>query len=114
MEYILWYIIIFMIIFLVLFIWDFYIPSRKDTLGASKVHKFITRKYNLSMDKKRVRTLAKIIVLSNSFIISIPMTLILFINFNYFASLGISFIIFIILILIIYNLIGYCLKKKGW
>lgn len=114
MEYILWYIIIFMIIFLVLYIWDFYMPSRKDTLGDSKVFKFITKKYNLNMDKKRVRTLAKIIVTANSFILSIPMTLVLFIKLNYFESLGISLVIFIALILIIYNLIGYCLKKKGW
>lgn len=114
MEYLLWYIIIFLIIFIIYYLFDFRVKEKKDNLGLSKSFYFITKKYALNMDKKRVRTLSKILVLANSFIISIPIFLVIFNEINYFVILIISFFIFIVLILIVYNLIGYILKKKGW
>lgn len=114
MQYLLWYVIILMVIFLVLYIVEFIIPDKKDTLGSSKVFNFITKKYNLSMTKKRVRLLSKIIVFVNAIILSIPMMIVLFVDLPYMSALGLSLIIFIPLILIGYNLIGYLLKKKGW
>jgi len=42
------------------------------------------------------------------------MTIVLFVKLSYFEAIGISLVIFIALILGIYNLIGYILKKKGW
>ena len=114
MKYLLWYIILFLIIFVVLYIFDFVIKDKKDNLGLSKGFRYITKKYNLNMDKSRVRILAKIIVLANAFILSIPMYVVFVFDLNYFAILGISFIIFIILFITIYNLIGCILKKKGW
>lgn len=103
-----------MVIFLILYVVEFIIPDKKGTLGESKVFYFITRKYNLDMNKKRVRLLSKIIVIGNTFILSIPIMIVLFINLEYLVALGLAFIIFIPLILIVYNLIGYILKKKGW
>ncbi len=114
MQYLFWYVIIFMIILLALYVVEFYIPLRKEILGCSKVFRFITKKYDLSMNKNRVRTLSKLIVVANSFILSIPMTIVLFVKLSYFEAIGISLVIFIALILGIYNLIGYILKKKGW
>ncbi len=114
MQYLLWYLIIFLIILLVLYILEFYIPDKKNTLGNSKVYNFISKKFNLNIDKKRVRILSKIIVFANTFILSIPIMMVLFINLNYLEVLGISLLIFTVLILIVYNFIGYVLKKKGW
>lgn len=114
MEYFLWYVLILLVIFLVLYIFDFIRKDKKDNLGLAKSFQYIVAKYDLNMDKKRVRTLSKIIVFVNSFIISIPFTLVLFLEINYVLSLVVSFVIFIILILSLYNLVGYVLKKKGW
>lgn len=114
MQYLLWYVIIFMVILLVLYIVEFHIPNAKEMLGCSKVFRFITKKYDLSMNKSRVRVLSKVIVVANAFILSIPMMLVLFVKLSYFEAIGISLVIFIALILGIYNLIGYMLKKKGW
>lgn len=114
MQYILWYFIITMILFLVLYIVEFIIPDKKDSLGSTKVFNFITKKYNLNMNKKRVRLLSKLIVIANTFILSIPMMIVLFIDLSYIMALLISLVIFIPLILIVYNLIGFMLKKKGW
>lgn len=114
MQYLLWYVIILMVIFLVLYIVEFIIPDKKDTLGASKVFNFITKKYNLNMTKKRVRLLSKIIVFVNAIILSIPIMIVLFVELSYLESLGLALLIFVPLILIGYNLIGYLLKKKGW
>ena len=103
MQYLLWYLIIFLIILLVLYILEFYIPDKKNTLGNSKVYNFISKKFNLNMGKKRVRILSKIIVFANTFILSIPIMMVLFVNLNYLEVLGISLLIFTVLILIVYN-----------
>ena len=108
------YALIFLIVFLVLYVFQYLLKRRKDELGLAKNFVFITRKYNLSMNKKRVRTLSMIIILTNTFIISVPMFIVLVGNINYFFAMFISLVICIILIIVMYNLIGYILKKKGW
>lgn len=66
------------------------------------------------MNKKRVRALSKIIAVANTFILSVPIYMVLVLNVEYLLSLVISLLVFIVLILVVYNLIGYILKKKGW
>ena len=66
------------------------------------------------MDDKKIDALSKIIIIDNTLIISIAIELILRWNINYFVLAGVSFVLFIVLIIISYNLIGYILKKKGW
>ena len=66
------------------------------------------------MDDKKIDALSKIIIIDNTLIISIAIELILRWNINYFFLAGVSFVLFIVLIIISYNLIGYILKKKGW
>jgi hypothetical protein len=114
MEYILEYFLILIVLFLIIYIFDFTIKSKNNSLGLQKSFQYIVRKYNLSMNKNRTRLLSKIICFVNAFIISIPVTIILLVDINYFLSLVISFISFIILILVFYNITGIILKKKGW
>lgn len=114
MKYLLGYIILFLIIFIIVYVFTFLMKSKREELGLSKSFRFIKNKYNLKMDKKRVRILAKVIAVANTFILSIPIYLVLVINIDYIFSLVISLVIFIVLILVVYNLIGYILKKKGW
>ncbi len=114
MQYLLWYLIIFLIILLVLYILEFYIPDKKNTLGNSKVYNFISKKFNSNMGKHRVTILRYIMVRDNTFILSITIMMVLFVTLNYMEVLGISLLIFTVLILIVYNFIGYILKKKGW
>ena len=64
------------------------------------------------MDDKKIDALSKIIIIDNTLIISIAIELILRWNINYFFLAGVSFVLFIVLIIISYNLIGYILKKK--
>lgn len=114
MRYLLGYIILLLIIFIIVYVLTFMLKDKKNELGLSKSFRFITKKYDLKMDKRRVRTLSKIIAVANTFILSIPLYMVLVLNINYILSLAISLVIFIVLILIVYNLIGYILKKKGW
>ena len=114
MKYIVIYISTFALIFLFLYIFQFIRNDKKNKLGEDKAFYFITQRYHLKMNKKRVRTLSKIIVINNSFIISIPVYLCLILNIKYVYLLLISLGIFIVLILVSYNLIGKLLKKKGW
>lgn len=114
MQYLISYILVFMIIFIILYIFEFILKDKKNNLGTTKSFNFIVKKYNLNMDRQRVRILSKLIILSNAFIISIPVMLIMMIKIEYYLILIISFVIFIILILIFYNLLGFILVKKGW
>lgn len=114
MRYLLGYIILLLIVFIIVYVLTFILKDRKDELGLSKSFRFITKKYDLKMNKKRVRTLSKIIALANTFILSIPIYMVLILNIEYMLSLVISLVVFIVLILVVYNIIGYILKKKGW
>ena len=93
---------------------SYYRPLKKDTLGTNAGFRFIVKKYDLSMDKKRVRLLSKIICVVNSFILSIPIYIVLFIDIKRIYVILISFVIFMVGMLVSYNIIGLILKKKGW
>lgn len=114
MRYLLGYIILFLIIFIIVYFITFILKARKDELGLSKSFRFITKKYDLKMDKKRVRTLSKIISIANTFILSVPIYMVLVLDIEYMVSLIISLMVFIVLILVVYSLIGYVLKMRGW
>lgn len=114
MKYVVIYISTFTLIFLLLYIFQFIRNEKKNKLGEDKAFYFITQRYHLKMNKERVRILSKIIVANNSFIISIPVFLCLVLNIKYVYLLLISLVLFIVLILLSYNLIGKLLKKKGW
>ena len=108
----------FMIIFFVIFVINYFInyilKNKHNNLIDNQALMFITKKYKLKLDDKKTKLLSKIIIIVNSLIISIPIELILRLNIKYLYSIIISFILFIFLILISYNLLGYILKKKGW
>lgn len=114
MRYLLGFIILFLIIFIIVYVITFILKAKKDELGLSKSFRFITKRYDLKMDKKRVRILSKIIALANAFILSVPIYIALVINIDYLLLLFISLLVFIVLILVVYNLIGYILKNRGW
>ncbi|MBO5475296.1 MAG: hypothetical protein J5982_02180 [Bacilli bacterium] len=114
MEYIFSYLIILMVLFLAIYIFDFAIKHKNNSLGTQKSFQYIVRKYDLKMNKERVRLLSKIICFVNAFIISIPIAVIIILDIDYYVSLFISFALFIVLILVCYNIIGSILKKKGW
>lgn len=114
MEYIFSYLIILMVLFLAIYIFDFTIKYKNNSLGTQRSFQFIVKKYDLNMNKQRVRLLSKIICFVNAFIISIPITIIMVLDIDYYISLFISFVLFIILILVCYNILGSILKKKGW
>ena len=114
MNFLINFLITYAIIFIILFLFDYCLRLKGNRLGGTKAFQFIEKKYKLSMNKKRAKKLALTLVIFNSLIISIPIALMLTYEINIFLMLIIAFIIFILLILIIYNLIGYILKRKGW
>lgn len=114
MEYIFYYLVVLLLSFIAVYVITYVIPAKKNTLGAQGAFQFVVKKYDLNMDKKRVRLLSKILAFINSFIISIPITIVLFIELDRWLIFLASFILFVIMMLCLYNLIGFILKKKGW
>ena len=114
MEYIFYYFIVLLIAFVPVYIITYAIPAKKNKLGIQGAFQFVVKKYDLNMNKERVRLLSKILAFINSFIISIPLMMVLFLEIDRWLIFLISFILFIVLMLSLYNMVGYMLKKKGW
>lgn len=114
MKYLVVFLIIFIIIYLFFFLCSYLISKKRNTLGTNKAFRFIVHKYDLKMNEEHTKKLSLLLVLGNSVILSSTLTVMWFLNTSIIVKMIISFIIFIIEFLIIYNLIGYILKKKGW
>ena len=114
MQYVVLYLFVLMLCLIPMYLITYYRPLKRDSLGTNAGFKFIVKKYDLSMDKKRVRLLSKIICIVNSFILSVPIYIVLFVDIKRIYIFIISFVVFMIGILVSYNIIGSILKKKGW
>lgn len=114
MQYVMTYLVVLFVVFLIMYVTLYIIPLKKDNLGLHKSFQFIVRKYNLNMDKNRVKILSKAIVFINSFILSLALMMVLFLEINTYILFILVFVMFIILILSLYNLLGLILRKKGW
>lgn len=119
MQYVGYYFIELFIIFIFMYIFNYILKKKKNKLGSSAGFRYIEKKYNLNMDKKRADTLAKIIVLTDSILLSVPIYMCLFVlNMNSLLKMiglfALTFIFCIIFVIFSYNMIGKILKKKGW
>ncbi len=108
------FVIIAFIIFIINYLINYVHMKKNDALISNKALLYIQKKYKLKLNDKRINLLSKILIVDNTLIISIALELIIRLNINYLVLAVISICLFIILILVSYNLIGYILKKKGW
>lgn len=108
------FVIIAFIIFIINYLINYVHLKKNDALISNKALLYIQKKYKLKLNDKRINLLSKILIVDNTLIISIALELIIRLNINYLVLAVISICLFIILILVSYNLIGYILKKKGW
>lgn len=108
------FVIIAFIIFIINYLINYVRMKKNDALISNKALLYIQKKYKLKLNDKRINLLSKILIVDNTLIISIALELIIRLNINYLVLAVISICLFIILILVSYNLIGYILKKKGW
>ena len=119
MKYVGYYFILLFIIFLIMYIINIVIKGKMKKLGDSAGFKYIERQFDLDMNEKRAKTLARILTLNDSIIISIPIYIDIFL-FNMdspikmIAFFFLSFTLFVVFILLSYKTIGKVLKKKGW
>ena len=119
MEYILYYFVLLFIIFILMYLYSYVYKKKRNKLGSSAGFKYIEKVYKLNLNESKKRALARILALNDSVILSIPIYIILFFfgidsYLKLILVLLVSFIIFTILIIVSYKLIGSTLKKKGW
>ncbi len=114
MKYVLVYLLVLVIILAVFLIFNQVIRKKQDELGLQKSSKYIIKKYKLKDNKSNRNKLSVIMDVVDSFILSIPVFMIIEFDINYWLMVGISLVIYIVLMLIMYNLVGYILSKKGW
>ena len=119
MKYVGYYFILLFIIFIIMYIINIVIKGKMKRLGDSAGFKYVEKHFDLDMNETRARKLAKILTLNDSIIISIPIYIDIFL-FTMDSPLKmilffiLSFVLFVVFILISYKTIGKVLKKKGW
>ena len=91
----------------------FFNKNRKEykNLKNNDEIKFFIKAYKLDMKKTDYSELLKTLTITNSFIIAISTTIVLYIE-NYFIKIIACFITLLLLIFVLYNLIGTYYKKK--
>lgn len=91
----------------------FFNKNRKEykNLKNNDEIKFFIKAYKLDMKKTDYNELLKTLTITNSFIIAISTTIVLYIE-NYFIKIIACFITLLLLIFVLYNLIGTYYKKK--
>ena len=119
MEYVLYYFVLLFIVFLCMYLYSYVYKGKRNKLGSSAGFKYLEKVYNLNMDKTKAKKLARILVLVDSVILSIPLYIdLFFLRIDNIMKLVIVMIVssfvFTILILVSYKTIGKILKKKGW
>ena len=113
MQYVGYYFIVLFVIFVAMYIGSFILRKKKNKLGGSAGFKYIEKKYDLNMDKKRANTLARILVFNDSVLLSVPIYDVSKV-YRLFILCGLTAIFCIVFVLLSYNMIGKILKKKGW
>lgn len=115
MKYIVMYLGIFSLLFLIDYLFTYFIFVKKNRLAEQKSFYFIVRKYNLKMNKERKTTLGKLIVLVNSFTLSIPVFYVIAIDkMAFWLELVITGLYSVFMLVFLYCLVGKMLKKRGW
>lgn len=110
------YIILFIVTFVV--VYTLYLVT--VILNKKKLKKFPTsnqvlifvKRYKIKVDDSNAKELANLIALANSLIISITITIIELIP-NFVLKVLVAFLIIVLLILILYDLIGKIMLKRG-
>ena len=111
MNYILTFVISFIIIYLIYFILVIKRKKGLESLKNGKQIKYLVEVYKLDLEKVNFKKLASSLVLTNSFILSLTLTILEFVD-NYILKILLCFVILIPLIIIMYKILGETYKKK--
>ena len=104
--------IILLYILLVIVQYLYFHIINKNIYKQLKNVNYINKKYNLNLSGNELKKLSIYLILIDSFIICVPLVIFIFLKVNYFIKLLITSVLFIVLILTLYNTLGNILKKK--
>ena len=111
------YIFIAILIFALLFIFLRILTVVKNKMGTEEISvplKYIKNRFNIKVRERRAKRLRLYIDLVNTIAITVPVYIVLFIDLkmNKILIYGISLMLFIILVIGGYNIIGFIEKRK--
>ena len=111
MKELIFYLVTFILIYLFYLI---FVLNRKNVLKKfpnGKELRYLKAKYGIKVNDKNLKSIANIVFLANSFIISTTVFVICLFN-NFLLEILVGFVTLIILLLVIYHIIVISLKKK--
>lgn len=111
MERIIVTLIVFLFIYLLYAVTVIYNKNKIKNFEKSNQASFIIKKYKLDTSKINMKNFARILAITNSFILSLAFFITDFIE-NYILKLLIGFVILVPAIILCYHLIGVIYKKK--
>ena len=113
----------FLILFVIIFLVYYFIVNRRylNNLSKRKSKKielieitYLTKKFNLDLEKINLNRLLIVTALFNSLIISTSSLIIILIDIHIFFKLGIGLVLVFSLIYSLYEILGRILVKKGF
>ncbi len=110
MDY-LFYLLMFVFVY---YVYYFFIIKRKGKLEKFKTSvevKYLEGKYKIDLKKHNFESVVKKIALANSFIITVALFIVQYID-NLIMKIMVSFVVLIILQLSVYHILGKILKKE--
>lgn len=106
------YVTVFILVYLVYLLFIVGKKGKLDKYTESVEVKYLISVYKLDIKKLNLKKLAKLLGLSNAFIITLTLFLIGFIE-NFIIKISVGFVILVILELVIYHMLGKTIKKRG-
>lgn len=107
--------ILFLLTFVVVFFtYLFFVIRREkylDKFIQGKEITYLKRVYKIKINKSDYKTIAYLVALSNSFIISLSVTIVSLFN-NIFIQILVGFVTVLILIFVCYHIIGKLYKRR--
>lgn len=112
MKYLVLFIVTFLIVYL-LYLGTVVLNKKKlKKFPKSNQVTFFVKRYGIKVDDSNSKELANLIALANSFIISFTITVIELIP-NFILKVLVAFPVIIVLILVLYDIIGKTMLKRG-
>ena len=112
MKYVILFVVTFLVVYLLYLCTVILNKKKLKKFPKSNQVIFFVKKYGIKVDNSNSKELANLIALTNSLIISITITVIELIP-NFILKILVAFPIILILILVLYDIIGKTMLKRG-
>lgn len=112
MKFVIIFVVSFLVVFLAYLLTVILNKKKLDKFKTSNQALFFVNRYNIKITDNNVKLLAYLVALTNAFIIALAITVVELVD-NFILKILVAFLIIVPSILILYNLVGKYMVKRG-